>query len=116
MDLSFAVHKLAKFSSNPGKVHFECLLHLVRYIRDNNNLGLDYYADINYVPVSDLFRQPSINTENQLMDFSNSSWKYCPNTIRSTGAYTIFYQGGIIDHGTHVTGPVSQSCAESQYN
>ena len=23
MDLSFAVHKLAKFSANPGKVHFE---------------------------------------------------------------------------------------------
>ena len=26
----FAVHKLAKFSSNPGKVHFEGLLHLLR--------------------------------------------------------------------------------------
>ena len=25
MDLSFAVHKLAKFSANPGKVHFEGL-------------------------------------------------------------------------------------------
>ena len=23
VDLSFALHKLAKFSSNPGKVHFE---------------------------------------------------------------------------------------------
>ena len=26
MDLSFAVHKLAKFSANPGKVHFEGLV------------------------------------------------------------------------------------------
>ena len=33
MDLSFAVHKLAKFSSNTGKVHFEVLVHLLRYIR-----------------------------------------------------------------------------------
>ena len=40
VDLSFAVHKLAKFSENPGKVHFEGLVHLLRYIRDNNNLGL----------------------------------------------------------------------------
>ena len=28
----------------------------------------------------------------------------------------IFYQGGPIDHGTHVPGPVAQSSAESEYN
>ena len=28
--LSFAVHKLAKFLSNPGKVHYEALVHLLR--------------------------------------------------------------------------------------
>ena len=38
--LYFAVHKLANFSSNPGKVHFEGLAHLKKYIRDNNKLGL----------------------------------------------------------------------------
>ena len=40
VDLSFAVHKLAKFSANPGKVHFEGLVHLLKYIRDNKTLGL----------------------------------------------------------------------------
>ena len=40
----------------------------------------------------------------------------CPDTGRSTGAYIIFYQGGPIELGTHVTGPVSQSSAESEYN
>ena len=40
VDLSFSVHKLANFSANPGKVHFEGLIHLFRYIRDNKNLGL----------------------------------------------------------------------------
>ena len=28
----------------------------------------------------------------------------------------IYYQGGPIDHGTHVTGPVAKSSAESEYN
>ena len=28
----------------------------------------------------------------------------------------MFYQGGPIDHCTHVPGPVSQSSAESEYN
>ena len=116
LDLSFSVHKLAKFSSNPGKVHFEVLVHLLRYIRENKTLGLKYYADMNDAPVSDLLRQSSIETENHLMNFSDYIWEYCIDTDRSTGAYIIFYQGGTIDHGTHVTGPVSQSCAESEYN
>ena len=50
------------------------------------------------------------------MDFSDSSWQNFPNTGRSTGAYIIFYQGGPIDHGTHVPGPVAQSSADSEYN
>ena len=50
------------------------------------------------------------------MDFSDSSWKYCPDTGRSTEEYIIFYQGGPIDHGTHVPGPVAQSSVESEYN
>ena len=69
MDLSFAVHKLAKFSANPGKVHFEGLIHLLRYIKDNKTLGLKYYADLNDAPVTDLLRQANIKTKNHLMDF-----------------------------------------------
>ena len=50
------------------------------------------------------------------MDFSDSIWQDCPETGRSTGAYIIFSQGGTIDHGTHVPGPVAQPSAESEYN
>ena len=113
VDLSFAVHKIAKISANPGKVHFEGLVHLLRYIRDNKTLGLKYYSDLNDSPVADLLRQANIKTKNHLMDFSDSSWQYCPDTGISTGAYIIFYQGGSIDHGTHVPGTVAQSSAES---
>ena len=63
VDLSFAVHKLAKFSANPGKVHFEGLVHLLRYIRDNKTLGLKYYADLNDAPVTDILRQSNIKTK-----------------------------------------------------
>ena len=73
MDLSFAVHKLAKFSANPGKVHFEGLIHLLRYIVDNKTLGLKYYADLNDAPVTDLLRQGNIKTNNSSMAFSDSS-------------------------------------------
>ena len=88
------MNKLEKFSEKYGKVHFEILVHLLSYIRDSNTLGFKYYANINDAPVSDLLRQDSIETENHLMDFSDSSWQDCTDTGRSIGAYIIFYQGG----------------------
>ena len=66
--------------------------------------------------VTVLLRQAHIKNKNDLMAFSDSSWQDCPETGRSTGSYIIFYQGGPIDHGTHVPGPVAQSSAESEYN
>ena len=116
MGLSFAAHKLARFSANPGKLHFEGLIHLLRYIRDSKNLVLKYHANPNDTPVTDLLRQADIKTKNHLMVFSDSSCQYCPDTGRSTGAYIILYQGGAIDHCTHVPGPFAQPSAESEYN
>ena len=114
--MSFSVQKLAKFSANSGKVHFEVLINLLRYIRDNKTLGLKYYAYLNDTPVTDLLRQASIKTKNRLMAFSDYSWQEFPYTGRSIGVYITFYQGGPIDHGTHVPGPVAQSSADSEYN
>ena len=74
--MSFAVHKLEKFSSNPGKVKFERLVHLLIYIRGNKTLGFNYYADMKDAPLYDLLIQANINNENQLMAFSDFSWKY----------------------------------------
>ena len=75
---------------------------------DNINLGLIYYFKIEYSPLSDLLIQDIIKSEKQLMVLYDSIWKDCPDTIRSTGAYTVFYQGGQIT--------VSQTSAESEYN
>ena len=98
MDLCFTVHKLVQFSSNTGRVHFEGLENLLRYIRDSKNLGLIYYAKIEYAPIYDLLIQNIINNENQLMVFYNSICKDFPDTARIPGAYIVFYPGGKIDH------------------
>ena len=68
MDLCFSVHKLEHFSSNPVKVHFEGLVHLLIYIRGKNNFGLDILCqNIEDAPLSDLLIQANIKTENQFM-------------------------------------------------
>ena len=45
---------------------------------------------MNDAPVTDLLRQDGIKTENDLMAFSDYSWQYFPDTVRSTVAYIIF--------------------------
>ena len=76
-------------------------------------LGLKYYSDMKYAPLSDLLIQASINTDNQLMALSDSSWQDCPDTDRITGEYIMFYQGGPIENSKHVTVPVAQYSTES---
>ena len=51
-------------SSNTGKVHFEVLLHILRYIRDNKTLVLKYYAGMDDASVFDLLVQANIKNEN----------------------------------------------------
>ena len=73
VDLSFSVHKLAMFLWKPGKLHFGGLVHILRYIRYNKTLVFKHYAEIKDAPLSDLLIQASIDIENQLMAFSDSS-------------------------------------------
>ena len=114
--MSFAVHNLEKISSNHVEVHFEILVHLLRYVRYNKDLELNHYADMKDAPLSDLLIQANINNENQLMAFSDSSWWYFPDSGKITGSCIIFYQGSPIDYGTHFPLPVAKSIAESVYN
>ena len=71
-------------------------------------MGLKYYANTKDAPLSYLLRQANIKTKIQLMVLSDSSWQDCLDYGRIKGAYIIFYQGGKIDHGTHVQVPVDQ--------
>ena len=68
----FCSTQAGNYSSNPGKVKFEGLVHLLRSIRDKNNLGLKYHSKIDYAPLYELLRQSSINTETQLVVVSDS--------------------------------------------
>ena len=107
---------MEKFLLNYGKLHFEGLVQLLKYIRDNKNLGLEYYAKIYDEPLSDLFRRASIKTDNELMVLSDWIWQYFRYTDITTGEYILFYQGGPIDHCTYFPGTVGQYIGESEYN
>ena len=64
-----------------------------------------YYADITDAHLFDLLIQDNINTDNQLMDLSDSICRDCPDTVRGIESYEPIY------HGTHVPEPVDQPVA-----
>ena len=107
---------MENLSSSPGKGDFEGFIYLLGYISDNKNLEIKHYAKIEDAPLSDLLRQSSIKTDNQLMVFTDSIWQDLQNYSISTTAYIVFYQGGRIDDCTHVPGIVAQYSADSGYN
>ena len=107
---------MENLSSSPGKGEFEGYIYLLEYISDNKNLEIKYSTKIEDAPLPDLLRQSSIKTDNQLMVFPDSIWQDLQNYCISTGEYIMFYQGGWIDHCTHVPGTVAQYNADSGYN
>ncbi|KAG8857839.1 hypothetical protein FRB96_005558 [Tulasnella sp. 330] len=44
-DISYAVHKLARFNSNPGMKHWKAVKHLFRYVQGTKDLKLTYSPD-----------------------------------------------------------------------
>ena len=116
VDLCFVVHKLEIFSSDTVRVHFEGLVNLLRYIRDNNNLGLKYYSNIDYLPLYELLIQARIKTENQFMVFYDLRWRDLPDTGRSTVSCFLFCQGVTIMHCTYAPGLIYQYGDLSEYN
>jgi hypothetical protein len=100
----------------PGKTHFNELVHLLRYLRDNNNYGVRYFSDYSTSPLFNHLQAYDISTDQRLIVMSDSSWNDDVDTGRSTGCFLIFYMGGIIDHSSNMPDPVALSSAEAEYN
>ena len=112
----YAVNKLAKFSHNPGTVHFRALLHLIGFLKNTSYKGLKFFSDLKKSHVYKLLNSNNIKTtEDSVIIFSDSSWNDCIDTGRSTGVYISFNQGGPADYGSHIPVPVVISNGEAEY-
>jgi hypothetical protein len=115
-DILHAVNKLAKYTRKPGKTHFDALIHTLRYLRDNCNLGVTFYSDVTRSPVYQILKEQQLATNHFLFTFSDSSWNDDIDTGRSTGAFLVYYMGGIVDHSSNLPDPIALSSAEAEYN
>jgi len=115
-DIIFAVTKLAKFTKKPGNRHFAALVHLLRYLRDNNNFGIRFFSDFTTSPLYHHLREHKLPTDQLLVIMCDSSWNDDVDTGRSTGCFRIFCMGGIVDHSSNMPDPIAMSSAKGEYN
>jgi hypothetical protein len=75
-DISFAVNKLSRFTTNPGSDHWCALERVMRYLKGTSTYGLHYTG------------YPAV-----LEGYSDSNWISDANEIKATSGY-IFTIGG----------------------
>jgi hypothetical protein len=115
-DILYAVNKVAKFTKHPGRKHFDALIHVLRYLRDNIYLGICFYHDVTEAPITKMLMTENIQQTHTFYGFSDSSWNDDVDTGRSTGCFIIVYMGGVVDHSSNLLDPIAMSSAEAEYN
>jgi hypothetical protein len=78
-DISFAVNKLSRFTSNPGSDHWCALERVMRNLRGTSTYGLHY---IGYPAV--------------LEGYSNSNWISDADEIKDTSGYVFTIGGAVV--------------------
>jgi len=52
VDIVYAVNKLAKFTHKPGRIHFEAIVHLLRYLQDHSHVGICFFSNYQNAPIT----------------------------------------------------------------
>ena len=82
--LHFAIKKLAKFNTLPGKKHYNAVITLLHHVRTHKlDYGLKFYPPNSNPPIYDLIKRhyPDFDFNTfQIIIFCDSSWQDCPDT------------------------------------
>ncbi|XP_019090009.1 PREDICTED: uncharacterized protein LOC109128318 [Camelina sativa] len=98
-NITFAVSKLAQYSSAPRKFHLQAAHKVLRYLKGTIGQGLFYGKDDDF----------------SLRGFSDADWGACPDSRRSVTGYAIFIGQSLVSWRSKKQDMVSMSSAESEY-
>jgi hypothetical protein len=113
VDINFAVNYLARFMDNPGLEHWNCLLHLLAYLRQYPNARITYTT-----PTAQPFSlgQQLVMVPHQLYCFVDADYASTDlDTRRSVTGYIIFFNSGIISWKSGLQRRTSTSSTEAEY-
>ena len=113
----FAIRRLCRFISKPGRPHFQAALHLMHHFRCHPPRPLIFYKNLDEAPVTKMLREvPGFDGfDPTFVVFADSAHADSDNG-RSTACDLQVYQGGLIDHISWIPHPVPMSTAESENN
>ncbi|MBW0513918.1 hypothetical protein O181_053633 [Austropuccinia psidii MF-1] len=98
-DLSQSVSSLSQFLENPGVQHWNAFLHVLRYLKGTQDMGLVYSTD----------------GTGGIKAYSDTNWGNCQQTRRLVTGYLATFNNSLILWKTRKQPSVSFSTAEAEY-
>jgi hypothetical protein len=98
-ELAYTVGQVSRFSSNPGKQHWEATKRAIRYLKGTNGSKLTFSG--------------SMGT--QIVPYSDADFSSCPDTSKSTTGSVITLAGGAVSWKSKKQSIIAQSTTESEY-
>jgi hypothetical protein len=102
-DIAFAVGTLSKYSSNPGRKHWNEAAHILRYLGGTKDLGLVYD------------RRKGANLSSFILGYTDSDWAGDLDTRRSTGGFVFLACGAAISWSSKLQLSPALSSTEAEY-
>jgi hypothetical protein len=100
-DITYATNVLSRFIQNPGRLHWNALIHLVRYIVGTKSIGITYYRDA----------PGGLNP----ITFTDSDYAACIDSRRSTTGVVTIMAGGPTFWMSKRQDVVALSTTEAEY-
>ncbi|MBW0509460.1 hypothetical protein O181_049175, partial [Austropuccinia psidii MF-1] len=98
-DLSYPVSALSQFLENPGIRHWKAFLHVLKYLKGTQDIGLTYPKGINAGIVA----------------YTDADWGNCSTTRRSVTGFLATMCGSLVLWKTRKQPTVSLSTSEAEY-
>ncbi|MBW0480158.1 hypothetical protein O181_019873 [Austropuccinia psidii MF-1] len=98
-DLAHAVSSLSQYLESPGIRHWKGFLHVLRYLKGSQEVGLHYHR----------------NGKQGIVAYSDADWGNCRVTRRSISGYLASFEGCLVLWKTRKQQAVSTSTAEAEY-
>ena len=109
-DITFAVHKLSQFVSQPRSTHLSAVHHLLRYLKGHPGQGL-FFSSSSDIQLKAYSEASSL----KLQAFSDSDWASCPDTRKSVTGFCVFLGNSLVSWRAKKQTTVSRSSAEAEY-